>query len=187
MQVSRAILGPARGEGGVVLLWAIARQKGTKPEYAVFLLSLEVSQPDKGVPDCWRFRSATAADPAREGSALGKAMFKNTFQSGFLSILYSIGSKPLQIWEREVRNGHIKRITDNDIQASYPHCHGTPRQPLYLCTRACSIRIRDCSVRTTKPTALACPRRVLHAGSTQRRSCRQSSSSPCQSRRDTLP
>ena len=45
-------------------------------------------------------------------------MFKNTFQSGFLSILYSIGSKPLQIWEKEVRNGHIKRITDNDIQSS---------------------------------------------------------------------
>ena len=45
-------------------------------------------------------------------------MFKNTFQSGFLSVLYSIGSKPLQIWEKEVRNGHIKRITDNDIQSS---------------------------------------------------------------------
>ena len=27
-------------------------------------------------------------------------MFKNTFQAGFLSILYSIGSKPLQIWQR---------------------------------------------------------------------------------------
>ena len=30
-------------------------------------------------------------------------MFKNTFQSGFLSILYSIGSKPLQIWDKKVR------------------------------------------------------------------------------------
>ena len=29
-------------------------------------------------------------------------MFKNTFQSGFLSILYSIGSKPLQLWHIEV-------------------------------------------------------------------------------------
>ncbi|RZB81696.1 Cilia- and flagella-associated protein 20, partial [Glycine soja] len=28
-------------------------------------------------------------------------MFKNTFQSGFLSILYSLGSKPLQIWDKE--------------------------------------------------------------------------------------
>ncbi|KAF5833957.1 Cilia/flagella-associated protein 20/WDR90/C3orf67 [Dunaliella salina] len=45
-------------------------------------------------------------------------MFKNSFQSGFLSILYSIGSKPLQIWDKQVRNGHIKRITDQDIQSS---------------------------------------------------------------------
>jgi len=45
-------------------------------------------------------------------------MFKNTFQSGFLSILYSVGSKPLQIWSKEVRNGHIKRLTDSDIQSS---------------------------------------------------------------------
>ena len=44
-------------------------------------------------------------------------MFKNTFQSGFLSILYSIGSKPLAIWEKKVRNGHIKRVTDKDIQS----------------------------------------------------------------------
>ena len=27
--------------------------------------------------------------------------FKNTYQSGFLSILYSIGSKPLQIWDKK--------------------------------------------------------------------------------------
>lgn len=45
-------------------------------------------------------------------------MFKNTFQSGFLSILYSIGSKPLQIWKQNVENGHIKRIMDNDMQSS---------------------------------------------------------------------
>jgi hypothetical protein len=45
-------------------------------------------------------------------------MFKNTFQSGFLSILYSIGSKPLQIWKKSVENGHIKRIMDGDMQSS---------------------------------------------------------------------
>ena len=28
-------------------------------------------------------------------------MFTNAYQSGFLSILYSIGSKPLQIWDRQ--------------------------------------------------------------------------------------
>ncbi|XP_054917968.1 cilia- and flagella-associated protein 20 isoform X1 [Dermacentor andersoni] len=52
-------------------------------------------------------------------------MFKNTFQSGFLSILYSIGSKPLQIWDKKVRNGHIKRITDNDIQSFVLEILGT--------------------------------------------------------------
>jgi len=44
-------------------------------------------------------------------------MFHNTFQSGLLSILYSLGSKPLQIWDKNVRNGHIKRITDEEIQS----------------------------------------------------------------------
>lgn len=45
-------------------------------------------------------------------------MFRNTYQAGFLSILYSIGSKPLQIWDKTVKNGHIKRITDGDINSS---------------------------------------------------------------------
>merc|ERR1712137_253877 len=44
-------------------------------------------------------------------------MFRNSYQSGFLSILYSIGSKPLQIWQQNVKNGHVKRITDEDIQS----------------------------------------------------------------------
>ena len=44
-------------------------------------------------------------------------MFRNTFQSGFLSILYSIGSNPLQIWDKKVKNGAIKRVTDPDIQS----------------------------------------------------------------------
>ena len=69
-------------------------------------------------------------------------MFKNTFQSGFLSILYSIGSKPLQIWDKEIRNGHIKRITDNEIQSlvleivgsnvrtAYITCPGDPQKTL---------------------------------------------------------
>ncbi len=39
-------------------------------------------------------------------------------QGGFLSLLYSIGSKPLQIWDKQVQNGHIKRLTDEDIQSS---------------------------------------------------------------------
>ncbi|TKS88281.1 Cilia- and flagella-associated protein 20 [Collichthys lucidus] len=59
-------------------------------------------------------------------------MFKNTFQSGFLSILYSIGSKPLQIWEKKVRNGHIKRVTDNDIHSLVLEVEGTNVSTTYI-------------------------------------------------------
>ncbi|KAI9015988.1 transcription factor IIB [Hyaloraphidium curvatum] len=52
-------------------------------------------------------------------------MFRTTFQSGFLSILYSIGSKPLQIWDSQSSNGHIKRVTDEDIQSSVLEIVGT--------------------------------------------------------------
>ena len=45
-------------------------------------------------------------------------MFRNTFQSGFLSILYAIGSKPLQIWRKNINNGYVKRITDYEMQSS---------------------------------------------------------------------
>ena len=59
-------------------------------------------------------------------------MFRNTFQSGFLSVLYSIGSKPLQIWDKKVRNGHIKRITDQDIQSSVLEIMGTNVSTNYI-------------------------------------------------------
>ena len=45
-------------------------------------------------------------------------MFRNTFQSGFLSILYAIGSKPLQFWRKNINNGYVKRITDFEMQSS---------------------------------------------------------------------
>ncbi|KAL7445455.1 hypothetical protein ACHAXH_010069 [Discostella pseudostelligera] len=59
-------------------------------------------------------------------------MFRNTFQSGFLSILYSIGSKPLQIWDSKVKNGHINRITDQDIQSSVLEILGTNVSTNYI-------------------------------------------------------
>ena len=49
-----------------------------------------------------------------------------------LIVIYSIfpfpshhRSKPLQIWDKKVRNGHIKRITDPDIQSSVLEVMGT--------------------------------------------------------------
>ncbi len=66
-------------------------------------------------------------------------MFKNAYQSGFLSILYSIGSKPLQIWDKNsmfstylVQNGHIKRLTDQDIQSSVLEIMGTNVTTAYI-------------------------------------------------------
>jgi len=59
-------------------------------------------------------------------------MFRNTYQTGFLSILYSIGSKPLQIWDKYVRNGHIKRITDGDIQSSVLEISGSNVSTTYI-------------------------------------------------------
>ncbi|XVF11685.1 hypothetical protein REPUB_Repub08aG0048900 [Reevesia pubescens] len=59
-------------------------------------------------------------------------MFKNTFQSGFLSILYSLGSKPLQIWDKEVVNGHVKRPHDDDIQSNVLEIIGSNIQSTYI-------------------------------------------------------
>lgn len=43
-----------------------------------------------------------------------------------------IRSKPLQIWDKTVRNGHIKRITDNDIQSSVLEIIGTNVSTTYI-------------------------------------------------------
>jgi hypothetical protein len=47
-----------------------------------------------------------------------RAMFRNTFQGGYLSILYSLGSKPLQIWDKKTVDGQVKRVTDETIHSS---------------------------------------------------------------------
>ena len=38
-------------------------------------------------------------------------------ETGFLSILYAIGQKPLAGWDMAVKNGHIKRLIDDDIES----------------------------------------------------------------------
>ena len=76
-------------------------------------------------------KSNTSSSPVLQPRQPAK-MFKNTFQSGFLSVLYSIGSKPLQLWDKIVRNGHIKRITDNDIQSLVLEIVGTNVSTTYI-------------------------------------------------------
>ena len=38
----------------------------------------------------------------------------------------------MQIWDKKVRNGHIKRITDNDIQSSVLEIIGTNVSTTYI-------------------------------------------------------
>ena len=37
------------------------------------------------------------------------SLFKNTYQSGFLSILYAIGQRPLENWEKQVYVANIRK------------------------------------------------------------------------------
>uniref|UniRef100_A0A1D5RLW3 Cilia and flagella associated protein 20 n=1 Tax=Mus musculus TaxID=10090 RepID=A0A1D5RLW3_MOUSE len=62
-------------------------------------------------------------------------MFKNTFQSGFLSILYSIGSKPLQIWDKKYHIHHVSCGPQEDTgdQTAFPcHDHQKLEEIFYL-------------------------------------------------------
>lgn len=44
-------------------------------------------------------------------------MFKNTFQSGLLSIFYSCGADPLALWDMEINNGHVRRLSDAEVNS----------------------------------------------------------------------
>lgn len=45
-------------------------------------------------------------------------MYKGKNETGYITILYAIGIKPLDNWEMQVKNGHIKRLNDVEIQSS---------------------------------------------------------------------
>nr|CAD7457140.1 unnamed protein product [Timema tahoe] len=47
---------------------------------------------------------------------LQSKMYKDKFQNGFFSVLSSLDNSPLESWTYSVRQGHIKRITDSDLQ-----------------------------------------------------------------------
>jgi len=59
-------------------------------------------------------------------------MFHNSFQSGLLSILYSLGNKPLQIWDKKLKNGHITRVTDEEIESDVIEVMGNNVATTYL-------------------------------------------------------
>lgn len=59
-------------------------------------------------------------------------MFRNTFQKGFLSVFSSVGSKPLLIWDSNVKNGYIKRITDEDAKSLALEIRGTNVETTFI-------------------------------------------------------
>lgn len=61
-----------------------------------------------------------------------RGMLSSSYQSGFLSILYAIGSNPLQLWDKKVKNGSIKRIMDPDIQSSVIEITGSNISTTYI-------------------------------------------------------
>ena len=61
---------------------------------------------------------------------------KATKNNGFQSILYAIGTKPLENWEFSVRNGHIKRLVDPDIQSPSIEIIGANVDANYIYTPA---------------------------------------------------
>jgi len=65
------------------------------------------------------------------GSSLSFISTFFIFQFLLLPLL-GCSSKPLQIWDKTVRNGHIKRITDNDIQSSVLEIIGTNVSTNYI-------------------------------------------------------
>ncbi|EFN61152.1 UPF0468 protein CG5343 [Camponotus floridanus] len=59
-------------------------------------------------------------------------MFRNTYQGGLLSILYSCGSSPLELWDMHVKNGYIRRITDEEIKSLALEIAGTNVATTYI-------------------------------------------------------
>ncbi|XP_017782129.1 PREDICTED: cilia- and flagella-associated protein 20-like [Nicrophorus vespilloides] len=66
-------------------------------------------------------------------------MFANSFASGFLSIFYSVGSSPLSLWDKSVKNGHIRRIIDDEVKSLVLEVAGTNVATTYI---TCPIKPR---------------------------------------------
>ncbi|CAG9853825.1 unnamed protein product [Phyllotreta striolata] len=66
-------------------------------------------------------------------------MFANSYQSGFISIFYSVGSNPLALWDKQVKNGHIRRIVDDEVKSLVLDISGSNVATTYI---TCPIKPR---------------------------------------------
>nr|CAH7750881.1 unnamed protein product [Callosobruchus chinensis] len=66
-------------------------------------------------------------------------MFSSSYQSGFISIFYSVGSNPLALWDTQVKNGHIRRVLDDEVKSLVLEVSGTNVATTYI---TCPIKPR---------------------------------------------
>ncbi|XP_006612447.1 cilia- and flagella-associated protein 20-like [Apis dorsata] len=59
-------------------------------------------------------------------------MFRNKYQHGLMSILYSCGSSPLELWDMHVKNGYIRRVTDDEVKSLALELAGTNVTTTYI-------------------------------------------------------
>ncbi|XP_063540716.1 uncharacterized protein LOC134749629 [Cydia strobilella] len=59
-------------------------------------------------------------------------MFRTAYQRGFLTVFYSCGSKPLELWEVHMENGHIARLLDPDIKSMVLDIRGNNVSTAYI-------------------------------------------------------
>lgn len=59
-------------------------------------------------------------------------MYRNSYQRGMLTIFFSVGSKPLAIWETHTQDGYITRFLDQDIKSMVLEIGGTNVSTTYI-------------------------------------------------------
>uniref|UniRef100_A0A2A4K6B0 CFA20 domain-containing protein n=1 Tax=Heliothis virescens TaxID=7102 RepID=A0A2A4K6B0_HELVI len=59
-------------------------------------------------------------------------MFRKAYQRGVFTIFFSIGSKPLAIWDTFTEDGYIKRFVDDDIKSMILEIGGTNVSTTYM-------------------------------------------------------
>lgn len=59
-------------------------------------------------------------------------MYRNSYQRGMLTVFYSVGSKPLAIWETHTKDGYITRFLDQDIKSMVLEIGGTNVSTTYI-------------------------------------------------------
>ncbi|XP_050352190.1 cilia- and flagella-associated protein 20-like [Nymphalis io] len=59
-------------------------------------------------------------------------MYRNAYQRGMLTVFFSVGSKPLAIWDTHTQDGYITRFLDQDIKSMVLEIGGTNVSTTYI-------------------------------------------------------